>query len=393
MTLAPERVTAAVPLQVAARHREVVEDRSFPTVRDWRERTGRRVVGCFPVYAPVELAHAAGMLPVGLFGGGNQIEIAHADSRFQSFICSIVKSTLELAFTDRLDVFDALLFESICDPARNLASVMARNFRERPVVYVHLPQNFTSPAAVEYLAGEYRRVGTDLAAVAGGPLDPAALRASIAAYDRVRGLLRALYALRAGAPERLATGELYTLARLATLMDPVEVAPLLEEALAEASARAARPKDRIRVVLVGSFCEQPPLELIESIEAAGCYVLDDDFLLGWRLFHEDVGTAGDPLEALARAYLDRSLHASPKHDLRVPRAQSLVQAARRTRADAVIFLGAKFCEPGLFDYALYRKALEAENIPQLFLEFEEKMWLYDRIRTEVETFVESMLFA
>jgi len=36
--------------------------------------------------------------------------------------------------------------------------------------------------------------------------------------------------------------------------------------------------------------------------------------------------------------------------------------------------------------------LEHEGIPHLFLEFEEKMWMYDKIRTEVETFVESMLF-
>ena len=64
------------------------------------------VVGCFPVYTPVELVHASGAHPVGLIGGGNKIEIAHADSRFQSFICSIVKSTMELGMTDRLDALD-----------------------------------------------------------------------------------------------------------------------------------------------------------------------------------------------------------------------------------------------------------------------------------------------
>ncbi|MCH9002983.1 MAG: benzoyl-CoA reductase subunit C, partial [Planctomycetes bacterium] len=52
--------------------------------------------GVFPVYAPFEVIHAAGLMPVGLFGAGNLIEISHADSRFQSFICSIAKSTLEL---------------------------------------------------------------------------------------------------------------------------------------------------------------------------------------------------------------------------------------------------------------------------------------------------------
>jgi benzoyl-CoA reductase subunit C len=385
-------LTAFAPLPVVEYYKDVVEDREFPTVRDWRRRTGRKVAGSFPVYSPVELAHAAGMLPVGLFGGGNQIEIAHADSRFQSFICSIVKSTLELGFVDKLAPFDALLFHSICDPARNLASVMARNFPERRSIYVHLAQNMTSAGVAEYLAQEYRRVGRELAEVSGHAPSDADVHASIAAFNTVRARLRELYALRAASPEKLSTAELYTLVRMSTFTEPSEAEPLLAESLEAAMARDARPKDRIRVVVVGSFCEQPPLELIAGLEEAGCYILDDDFLLGWRLFKHDVPAVGDPYLALAGSYLNDSLHASTKHDLRSPRAAGLIASARQHRANAVIFLGAKFCEPGLFDYALYRRALEQEGIPHLFLEFEEKMWMYDKIRTEVETFVESMLF-
>ncbi len=376
-----------------ATYRDVIEDRDFPTVRDWRARTGGKVIGCFPVYAPVEVPYALGMLPIGLFGGGNRVEIANADSRFQSFICSIVKSTLELAFVGKLDLLDGLLFHSICDPARNLASVMGRNFPQRPAVYVHLPQNMTSPHAAPYLAAELRRVAAALAPVAGRAASDEDMARSIGAYERVRGLLRDLYALRSHAPERISTGELYIAARLATLTDPLDAAAMLAELLEQARRREARAKDRIRVVLVGSFCEQPPLELVEALEAAGCYIVNDDLLQGWRWARTEVTLDGDPYLALARAYLDGSVHLSTKHDLRRPRAAALVESAREHRADAVIFLGAKFCEPGLFDYALYRRALEEHAIPHLFLEFEEKMWLFDRIQGEVETFVESMLFA
>ncbi len=385
-------LTTLAPIEAVERYRDAVEDRTFPTVREWRARTGRMVTGCFPVYAPVELVYAAGMLPVGLFGAGNQIEMAHADSRFQSFICSIVKSTLELAFIDRLEPFDALMFESICDPARNLASVMARNFPQRHVSYVHLPQNMTSPAAVDYLTTEYRRVADELGAVSGHSVGADDLRAALRAFNSLRAQLRELYVLRASAPEKLSTAELYTLVRLATQADPQDALPIIDESIVTARGREARAKDRIRVVVIGSFCEQPPLELIAGIEESGCYVVDDDFLLGWRLLKRDVALDGDPFRALASAYLDGSLHASTKHDLRRPRAAALIESARANDAAAVIFLGAKFCEPGLFDYALYRRALEANGIPHLFLEFEEKMWNYDKVQTEVETFVESMLF-
>src|SRR3972149_4241800 len=75
--------------------RSIVEDVTFPRAREWKE-AGGKVVGSFPVYAPMELVHAAGMLPVHLFGAGGGVEIEGADSRIQSFVCSITRSTLEL---------------------------------------------------------------------------------------------------------------------------------------------------------------------------------------------------------------------------------------------------------------------------------------------------------
>jgi benzoyl-CoA reductase subunit C len=353
---------------------------------------GGKVVGCFPVYTPAELIHASGALPLGVIGGGNQIEIAHADSRFQSFICSIVKSTLELGLTDRLAAMDAMVFHSICDPARNLASVFKRNFPAMRVEYLHLPQNMESRRAEDYLVAEYGRLLEELAQLTGTVIDDETVARSVGLYNRARAQVRRLYAVRSEAPERLSAAECYALVRAGTLL-PVEThLTLLEAAHAGLASRAGRVKDRIRVVLEGAFCEQPPLELIDRLEEAGCYIVDDDFLLGWRWFLKDVAVDGDSLRSLARAYLDGSVYSSVKHDLREPKAKHLVDKVRQTRADAVVILAAKFCEPALFDYALYHRALDAEGIPHLFLEFEEKMWIFDRVRTEVETFVESMLF-
>ena len=40
----------------------------------------------------------------------------------------------------------------------------------------------------------------------------------------------------------------------------------------------------------------------------------------------------------------------------------------------------------------YTRALDARRVPFLLLEFEEKMTGFERMRMEVETFVESILF-
>jgi len=100
----------------------------------------------------------------------------------------------------------------------------------------------------------------------------------------------------------------------------------------------------------------------------------------------------NPLAALAESYSERAYYSGTKHDSRETKAAHLIRLCKEKKANAVIFQAAKFCEPALFDYALYRKALEAANIPHLLLEFEEKTWSFDRARSEAETFVESLLF-
>jgi benzoyl-CoA reductase subunit C len=353
---------------------------------------GGRAVAVYPVWAPAELIHAAGMLPLGLFGGGTSVELTHADARFQSFVCSIAKSTLELGFQQRLDGVDGIVFSNICDVARNLGSIYRRNFPGVFVEYLHLPQNSTSPGVVPYLASELRRLADGFAHAFGLPVGEAALAKAIDTYNQLRARVRALYALRIGAPQALATTELYTVLRAATLVPAETSIARLDVLLDELPRRPGRVRDRVRVVVEGAFCEQPPLGLLEVLEDAGCYVVEDDLLLGWRWFTGDVAIDGDPFAALARAYVDQAVPSSTRHEGREHRSAGLIEKVRRSRADAVVFTPAKFCEPALFDYVLMKQGLERAGIPHLIVEFEEKMWTFERTRNEVETFVESMLF-
>ncbi len=379
--------------KVISRYREPLETYPLDLMVEWKKNhPSRKLIGCYPVYTPAELIHAGGMIPVGVIGGGNRLEIAHADSRFQSFVCSIVKSTLELGMVGRLDFLDGIVFHSICDPARNLGSVFKRNFPRLMVEYIHFPQNMTSRHTVDYLTAEYRRLKTSYEQVAGRPITDDDIRQSLSVYNQQRKLLRELYAIRAEKPQNLSTVESYILTRIGTILPAEEHIAILEESLGEIRQRNEKPKDRIKVVLEGSFCEQPPLELIEGLEAAGCYILDDDFLVGYRFFTQDVPLEGDPIRNLAESYINRSVFSGVKHDSREPKSKHLIDRFKETGAAAVMILAAKFCEPALFDYALYKRALETAGIPHLYLEFEEKMWIFDKARSEVETFVESMLF-
>jgi len=371
----------------------IIQDLNFSTVQQWKtDHPSQKAIGYFPVYAPVEIIHAAGMLPVGLNGAGDQLDIQYADARFGSFICSIIKTTLELGLTNHLAPFDGLLFSSICDSARNLCFVMKRNFPDIYTDFLHLPHNASSESSTAFLVTEYKRLIENLERIGGAPVTEQALNDAIQVYNENRGLTRQLYDERARNPHLIRTSDLYALIRVGNFLPVEEHTTLLRKTLNSLPSRTGKPRDSIRIVIESSFCEQPPLDLIRIIEEAGCYVVDDDFVLGPRWFLSDIPMNGDPLKALADSYVNRSVYSSVRHDWRNPRHKQLIEKARRREADAVLLLIAKFCEPAYFDYVLFKNELEKEGIPHLLMEFEEKMFTFERLRTEIETFVESLLF-
>ena len=58
-------------------------------VRSMKE-TGKKAIGISPVYGPDEVVYAAGCLPIALWGGHTEFEMA--DKYLQSFCCSVIRA-------------------------------------------------------------------------------------------------------------------------------------------------------------------------------------------------------------------------------------------------------------------------------------------------------------
>lgn len=366
--------------------RELVEDGNFPTVRRWRE-AGGKVVGHFQVYFPEEIVHAAGLLPFKVRGA--PIEAVRADSRFGSYLCSILKTSLELALSGRVEL-EMFVTHPICDAARNLAAVWGRNFTY-PCQILYLPQNANSGYAAQYLCAEYDRLKGNIEAIAGRAVADDDLRRSLVVFNENRALQRELYAIKRKTPWLISADEAYVLVSVGGMIPREEHNELLRAVLPLIQSRSAKRQDKIRVVYEGGFCEQPPLDLIRTI-AQSCYVVDDDLLIGLRWILQDVPLEGDPLLNLAEAYLEKSSYSPVQHDLRKPKEKMLLQRIRNAGADAAIITAAKMCEPGLEEQVAYTRCLDQENIPYFVSEFEENMTSFDHLAIQLETFVENILF-
>jgi len=375
------------PLEEILYHcRELVEDTDFPTVRRWREGGGK-VLGHFQVYFPEEIAHAAGLLPFKVRGA--PLEATQAESRFGSYLCSIIKTSLELALSNRLPL-EAFVTHPICDAARNLAGVWGRNV-PYPCRILYLPQNPNSGYAARYLRDEYERMQRLCEEIAGRPVSRDELRSSIVLFNENRALLRRLYALRRERPWLLPVDDAYILLALGGLLPREEHNDLLRTVLPLLESRALARQDKIRVIVEGGFCEQPPLDLLRAI-ARSCYVVDDDLLVGLRWITSDIPIDGDPLLALAESYIDRSAHSPVQHDLRKPKERMLLERLEQADAQAAILMAAKMCEPGLEELVVHTRALDERGVRYFVSEFEENMSSFDQLEIQLETFVENLLF-
>ena len=367
--------------------RELTEDPDYPTAKKWREQGGK-IVGAFQVYFPDELVHAAGMLPLKMRGAS--LAPDESDSHFGSYLCSIIKTSLELVLSKRVEL-DMFVTHPICDAARNLAAIWGRNF-DYTCQILYLPQNPNSSASVDYLSDEYNRLRRDLEEITGEKITTAAINNSIKVYNTNRELLRRLYAIKRDTPWKIGADDAYSLVAIGGMMMREEHNEMLETILPMIEAVETKQEDRIRVVFEGAFCEQPPLGLISTI-GQSCYVVDDDFLIGMRYLLSDVKQTNDPVRELAWAYINDSSYSPVQHDLNKRKEHMLLDRFDKARGEAVIVAAAKMCEPGLEEQVAYIQALDEKNIPYFVSEFEENMTSFASLELQLETFMENILFA
>lgn len=378
--------------EIIDRCEKLYEDMDFTAARAWKEAApGRHVIGYMPIYVPREIIHAAGMLPLGILGGGDQLEVIHGDAYYQSYICRIPRSTIELAVSGKLDFTDGMLFPSICDVIRNLSGMWQLMMSDKYARYFDVPQNYQDDVGGVYYTQELHELKEDLEKISGRKITNEDLRKSIAVYNENRRLIKDLYELRRKAPWKVPTTEVYLLLRAGMVLPVEEHSQMLKDYIEAASTEDRPLRDNCRVVIQGMFCEQPPLNLIKSIELAGCYIVGDDFMMVTRWLTEDVPLDGDPLENLSQAFLHHSENVSAKYvDREEDKGIYLVDLVKKNGGEGVIFTSPSFCDPALLDRPLLQDVLKAHGVPYIAFKYAENSGQMQPIREQAGTFADSI---
>lgn len=377
---------------IVQRCKDLALDLDFNDIAAWKEANpDGKVVGVLPGYGPLEVIHAAGCLPVGIIGGGDALEIIRGDAYFQSYICHIPRSVIELGVGDHLRDFDGFVFPSTCDVIRNLSGMFQVLFADKYVKYFDVPQNFGPKLGGRFYRQECGDLARGLKNIGGQEVTDASLAASIALYDARRAATEALIQLRIDHPEKVPASEL-TLIMWAGHRLPVdEHTRMLQDYTADAATRERRVRDNPRVLLHGAFCEQPPIDLVRTLERAGCYLVEDDFVLQQRWIQGPIlNGSGDPWGDLTKAFLTQSQPSAIRYTPEGGKGDDIVARVERTGAEGVIFASPSFCDPSLLDLPMLTAALDDKGIPWTEFKYAENTGQFQGIREQAGTFSDSI---
>ncbi len=367
-------------------------DLNFTYAKQWKAKSKYRLlVGYLPIYVPREIIHAANGMAVGIMGVGDRKQIIKGDAYYQSYICHLPRGIIEMALDSNLDNFDGFLFPSICDCVRNLSGMFKLAKRGKFTRYFDYPQNFEKHIGGTFYRELLQTVIDDMFKLNDMKITTQHLNDSIKLYNINRSLIEQIYNIRQDYPWRLSAVDVYHIIRAGMVINVEKHNEMLREIVDLISEDFGEPMDNIRVVISGSFCEQPPIGMIKSIEMAGCYIVDDDFMLGSRWIHGDIdATSHDPMNSLVDAFLTQSGPSSAIYDVGNPKGARLVQQVKDRNADGVIFCAASFCDPALLDRPTLQKSCDDAGIAHINFQFHENTGQFKVIKEQAGTFSDSI---
>ena len=342
----------------------------------------KKIIGYLCSYAPEEFIYAAGFHPMRLFSSKSDIVLA--EQHLQAYCCSLVRGVLEDSLSGRLDFLDGTVFPHTCDSIQRLSDIWRMNGKYEFFADVVLPAKLNTQSARTYMKDVLIKFKKDLEAAEGREITNADLEGSIKKFNLIRKNLSKIYALQSQRPGIIKGADLYAIVKGSMVMDRDEVADLLPAIVANLEKIDVPQKSVKRIVVSGSICDSP--DIYTAMEAAGGVIVGDDLCTGQRWFEGEILDDENPINAIATRLLDRII-CPAKHSTPTARGENIVSLAKKYRADGVIFMLLKFCDPHAFDYPYLKEFLDKEGIKNMLIEMDDQQQNSGQLATRFETFI------
>ncbi len=342
-------------------------------------------IGYLCSYVPGELLGVQGVTPY-CMRAPHCIGTDLADTYMGRVTCSYTRCILEAFEEQRYDALDGFVMTTGCDHMRRLHDNLAYLHKPGFLRLLDVPHKI-SEEAVDWYAGELRRLADDLAEAFGLDFNEAALREAIVKWNRARRLMVEIDRLRLADAPPLSGAEMIALSAgfgarpiEANLRD-------LSGLLSAARAESGNSRARARLLLVASQLDD--VRYIEAIESGGGLLVGEIGCSAASSFEGEVDERAEPFRALAARYLAKL--PCPRMMEEHSRLLDRITAMRdQRRADGVIIAALKFCDTWAWESTLLLRELRQAGIPVLRLEREYFFSGEGQVATRVQAFLESI---
>lgn len=208
--------------------------------KEWKKRTGGKIVGYFCTYVPEELLYAAGILPVRILGSHEVQDIT--EPHIFAMFCPFCRDCLAQGLKGRFDYLDGLMIAQSCLHIRQTFSSWQKHIPLDYSYFLPMPHHVQSPHATPFLTKELEVFKKSLESWLGRTIDDKAIDDAIGACNRNRQLLWNVYELRKADSPPLTGEEAMEMVITSQMVDKKEHSAALEQLLDRLATReCARP--------------------------------------------------------------------------------------------------------------------------------------------------------
>ena len=352
--------------------------------KEWKQRTGGKVMGYFCTYAPEELLYAAGILPVRILGSHEVQDVT--EPHIFAMFCPFCRDCLAQGLKGRFDYLDGITIAQSCLHIRQAFTSWQKHIPIDYSYYLPMPHHVQSPRATPFLTKELEVFKTSLEKWLGIKISDQAIDDAIEVYNRNRQLIWKVYELRKGEHPPLTGEEAMELVLSSQMVDKQEHNAALEALLSKLSERQVKRETGTRLMILGS--EDDDLEFINMVESCGATFVTDDHCTGTRYFWNEVEPGGDRLTRIADRYVKR-VPCPTKDWPERTRTAHVLKLARDYDVQGAVVMQQKFCDPHEIDIPTIIKALQQAGLKTLFLEFDVTVPI-GQFKVRVEAFLEML---
>jgi bcr-type benzoyl-CoA reductase subunit C len=358
----------------------------YETLRQWKKKTGKKIIGSTLTDVPEELIHAAGLLPFTILGTNRPIR--RASALLPDNACSLSRSDLELVLTYETEFFDGFVLPQVDDTTQHLSDIWRRKVPASFFECYLVPRQIDRPSARQWLLDETHRLRESLERFTGREVSAEALKKSVIVYNRNRKILRRIYDLKRQDSRFIGNRAFFEMIKSSMFLPKENHNQHLGQLLPQLEDReGAGESHGLRFVVAGVVWEPPAVMTI--LDELGINVVGDDLCTGSRTIENDVSTDGDPVEALVERHFAKGPF-SPIHDRDSRILDNLLGLVHRHGAHGVLYLHLKFFESQDYDLPDLKGAMIREGIPMYVLDTEYQTTHLAQMKTRIQAFAESL---